>query len=157
MMTKLRSLLLVLTVLSTACVSYVATDVSQVSPQDKVRLELDAEQVNELITFVDPANRSITGRVVNVDTDSLAIVLRTPAAFTQVSIHRRSILGAHVGVADTKKNFIGSLVIVGAVAAIAVKGFQGNGNSRVGDGGGIDETRVPFFGFRIPFSFGFGR
>ena len=108
MMTKLRSLLLVLTVLSTACVSYVATDVSQVSPQDKVRLELDAEQVNELITFVDPENRSITGRVVNVDTDSLAIVLRTPAAFTQVSIHRRSILGAHGGVADTKKNFIGS-------------------------------------------------
>lgn len=157
MMTKLRSLLLVFMALSTACVSYTATDVSQVSPQDKVRLELDAEQVNELITFVDPATRSVTGRVVNLSADSISIALRTPAAFTQVSIPRRSIVATHVGLADTKKNLLVSAVIVGAVAFLAVKGFEGNDHLPTGDGGGIDETRVSLFGFRIPFSFGLGR
>jgi len=156
-MNKLRALALVLTTLSAACVSYTPTDVSQMSPQDKVRLELDAEQLNELVTFVDPATRSITGRLVDVSADSVAIVLQTPAAFTQVSIPRRSILGSQIGVANVKKNFIVSAVIVGAVAALAVKGFKGRDSSPIGDGGGIDETRVPSVGFRIPFSFGLGR
>ena len=157
MMIKMRWTVLVFAVFSSACMSYVQTDVSEIAVQDKVRLELDAEQVNELITFVDPATRTVTGRLVNTSTDSVSIVLQTPASFTQVSIPRRSILGAQRGVVDTKKNIFVSAAIVGAVAALAVKGFEGNDRTPGGDGSGIDETVVPFFGFRIPFSFGLGR
>lgn len=154
---KSRSLLLALVVALSGCVQYVPADVSELRPDDKVRLQLEDAELAKLLAFADASDRSVTGRFVASTGDSLSVVLRTPAAYTQVSIPRRSIVRLNRGVPDNRKNFIMSAALVGGVAALAVAGFEGRDQGPIGDGSGIDETRVSFFGFRIPFSLGLGR
>ncbi len=146
-----------LVLVPSACTSYVQTDVADLRPQDKVRLELEDEELAKLIAFADPATRSVNGRVVSSSIDSISVIVQTATAYTQVSIPNRSVVQAERGVADAKKNFIASALIVGAVAALAYAGFEGRQDNSTGDDTGIDESRVELFGFRIPFSLGFGR
>ena len=129
----------------------------QLPPQDRVRLELDQDQLAQLITYADAQRRSVTGRLVYTTPDSVAVILRTPASYTQVSIPRRSILRMERGKADAKKNVLVSAVVVGGVAALAVAGFEGRDQGPAGDGNGIDESIVQFLGLRLPFRIGIGR
>ena len=156
-MIKARSMFLLVVLVASGCVSYMPADLSDLSRQDKVRIELDPAELAELIRFADPATRSVTGRLVNTSADSVAVVLRTPSSYAQVSIPRTSIVQTHKAVSDNRKSFAVSAIIVGGIAALAVAGFQGRDNTPGGDGNGIDETLIPLIRWRFPFNFGFGR
>ena len=53
--------------------------------------------------------------------------------------------------------YLTTALVVGGAAALAVMGFEGGGRDSIGDDDGVDETWIPLLGFRIPFSFSFGR
>jgi len=155
-MSKLRPLLFAAVLVGTGCASYQPAEISTLKPQEKIRVELEPEELARLIGFADPRTRSVSGRFVDEIGDSVAIVVQTPSSYMQVSIPRGSIIQTERRVADNKKSFFVSAAIVGGVAAIAIAGFQGRGQGSIGDDTGIDETRIPLFGFGIPFSLGIG-
>lgn len=149
--------LLVLAGLTSGCASYRVAELSDLTSQDRVRLELEQQELARLIQFADPATRTVTGDFVGSGPDSVSVVVNTPGSYRQVQIPRSAILGTSRREVDNRKSFIISAAIVGGVAALAIRGFEGRDSGPGGDGGGIDESRVPSFKFRIPFSLGFGR
>ncbi len=156
-MVKFRPLLLVVLFGAAGCASYQPVEISSLQPSDQVRLELDQAELAKLLAFVDPSTRSVGGRFVNETGDSMAIVVQTPTSFMQVSVPLSSIVQTQLRTVDNRTTFLFSALAVGGVAFLAWKGFEGGGSDRPGDDTGIDETRIPLLGFRIPFSFSFGR
>jgi len=149
--------LLVFVGLSSGCASYQMAELADLTSADRVRLELEQQELARLIQFADPATRTVSGDFVAAGQDSVSVVVHTAGSYRQVQIPRSAVVGTSRRVVDNRKSFIISAAIVGGVAALAIRGFEGRDSSPGGDGGGIDESRVPSFKFRIPFSLGFGR
>ena len=155
-MAKFRLLLFVPLFAAAGCASYQPADISSLQPQEKVRLELEQNELARLIAFADPATRSVNGRFVNEIGDSVAIILQTPLSYMQVSVPRSSIVETRRRVVDNRKTFAFSALMVGGVAVLAAVGFSGGGSDPAGEDPGVDQTRIPLLGFRLPFSFSFG-
>lgn len=149
-------LLFVVLFAAAGCASYQPAEISSLRPQEKIRLELEQTELARLIAFVDPATRSVSGRFVNEIGDSVAIIVETPLSYMQVSVPRSSIVQTRRRVVDNRKTFMFSALMVGGVAALAVVGFEGAGSDPAGEDPGVDQTKIPLLGFRIPFSFSFG-
>ncbi len=154
-MKRVLSMLSILLV--AGCVSYVPADVSELKPQDKVRMRLEQQELARLVAFADPGRGTVTGRVLHATPDSIEVVVSTGGSYTQVAVPRSSILGLERGYVDRTKNVLVSAAFVGGVAALAVIGFEGRNENSVGDDTGTDEVRIPLFNIRIPFGLGFGR
>jgi len=154
-MASFRVPVLILLLVTAGCATYQPVELARVKPQENVRLELDAAELGRLIAYSDPGTASVHGRVVAVTSDSVAIVLRTPLSYAQVSVSRSSILGVGLKTVDNRQTFAFSALLVGGVAVLAYLGFDGGGSSVPGEGDGPDEFRP--LGFRLPFSLSFGR
>jgi hypothetical protein len=155
-MSKIRPLCILSVLLFTGCVKYVQTDVSQLKSTDRIRVELDQEQLALLRAFADNREGTVNGRFVEATADSVSMVVETPTAYQEVRIPRRSIIDTRLRKPDNKKSFVISVVLVGGIGALAAIGFEGRNNDPTGDDTGIDESRIPLFNFRLPFGFGFG-
>ncbi len=156
-MVKFRPLLFVVPFVLAGCASYQPTELSTLQPTDQVRLELDQTELARLLAFANTSTNSVSGRFVNQMGDSVTIVVETPSTFMQVSVPRSSIVQTSRREIDNRKSFFFSALVVGGAAALAVMDFAGGGRDSIGDDTGVDETWIPLLGFRIPFSFSFGR
>ena len=156
-MVKFRPLLFVVPFVLAGWASYQPTELSTLQPTDQGRLELDQTELARLLAFANTSTNSVSGRFVNQMGDSVTLVVETPSTFMQVSVPRSSIVQTSRREIDNRKSFFFSALVVGGAAALAVMGFEGGGRDSIGDDDGVDETWIPLLGFRIPFSFSFGR
>ena len=138
------------------CMSYAQTSISELEPEQKVRVVLDDAEVPRLLEYVDDRTRSVSGTFLREEDDSVVVVLSSPGSYAEVSIPKTGILTAERGKVSATKNIIGSAAIVGAIAAAAVMGFDGGGGENPDVGGGTDEFR-PLLLISIPLTLFFGR
>lgn len=139
-----------LVLLSSGCVSYAQTSVAELAPTDRVRIELDDSELPRLLEYVDDRSRSVSGNFVREAGDSVVVVVRAPGAFAQVAIPAAAIVSVERGEVSAAKNIVGSLVIVGGVAVVAVAGFDGGGRDGPDPGDGTEEFRAGSLLFRLP-------
>ena len=85
-MANLRPLLFVVLFAASGCASYQPAEISTLQPTDQIRLELDQTELARLLAFANTSTRTVSGRFVNQMSDSVTIVVRTPASFMQVSV-----------------------------------------------------------------------
>lgn len=140
--------------LATGCYSYAPVELSEIQPEQTVRMGLSDAELVRLRAFSDPREGTVSGSFVSAGRDSISLVVRTPLAYQQVSIPRSSILESHVRRADPTRNLIVSGALVGAIGLAAYLGFEGRGGEKAGPGPQPDETLVPLFTFGLPLPFG---
>ena len=145
-----------LALLSGGCVSYAQTDIASLHPQDRIRVEVADSELPRLLQYVNTDSRQVSGTFLEASGDSVSVVLRSPGSFAEVSIPLANIVLVERGQPDVKRNLLGSAVIVGGIAAIAVLGFEGNSKEDIDLGGGTDEMRPPVVRLRFPFAIRIG-
>lgn len=155
-MSRYLALLPALSLSAGGCVSYAQTAIGELEPNDRVRVEIEDTEVARLLQFVDDRSQTVSGSFVWASADSVAVVVRTPAAYSQVTIPRGAILALERGQTSATKNIIGSAVILGGIATAAVLGFEGGGEESIDLGGGTDEFRARAVLFSVPLRLLFG-
>ena len=138
------------------CVSYAQTNIASLSPQDRVRVQVADSELPRLLHYVNTDSRQVSGTFVEASGDSVTVVLRSPGSFAEVSIPRSGIVLVERGKPDVKRNLLGSALIVGGIAAIAVLGFEGDSKEGIDLGSGTDEMRPPVVRLRFPFAISVG-
>ncbi len=137
--------------LLSGCYRYVPTELSDVRPQQTVRVRVADEAMPAVRNFVEPREATVSGRVVAVRPDSVELRLETPVAFRQVTLPRSWVLDSSVREVDKGKSFLISAALVGAVGYLAYLGFEGRGGGQAIPGPQPDEQRIPLLELALPF------
>ena len=152
-----RPLILALAVFLAGCHYYAPAEIQTLAPQERIQVELEDDEVTRLLAYVDPRSRTVKGQFVDQAGDSMTMVVRTPLAYSQVTIPNSGIVGLQRREVDNKKSFIFSAAAVGAVAVLAYLGFEGSSSPMGSEGDGAESALIPFLSFAVGLPFGIGR
>ncbi len=92
----------------------------------------------------------VGGRFIEVRGDSVTLLLTTPTAFSQVAVHRESILSLERRDASNGRSLLLSAAIVGGVAALAYLGFDGGSEGGPPADDDVGDALRPGLLFQIP-------
>lgn len=137
--------------LLSGCYRYVPVEMSEVRPEQTVRVRVADEAFPRVRNFVDAREGTVSGQLLELGADSVELRLETPVAFQPVTLSRSHLLETSVREVDKGKSFMISAALVGAVGYLAYLGFEGRGDGRAVPGPQPDEQRIPLFELALPF------
>lgn len=139
-----------LLVTSAGCATYREVAVDDLPAQQPVRLQLTAEELVKHLDFIGGDRRHLTGRFVEVRSDTAVFVLTTPIAQQQVTIPLDAIVVAERKDPDHVRSILLSSAVVGTVATLAYLGFEGNQNTDPDGPGPVIDAFRPTFRLVLP-------
>lgn len=107
------------------CATYRSATVDDLSPQQRVRIQVEPEVLADLVAFADGPEGSIGGRFVGLRGDSAAFRFETPSSYREVAIPRTAIRGVERRESSPARNVALSVAVVGGIGVLAWLGFEG--------------------------------
>ena len=147
--------LFVLVLLAAGCSTYSRVSIGELPAQQRVRMQLTAEELGRHILFASGNLGYVSGRFVEARGDSAIFVLTSSTAHSQVSLPVESILRLERKDPNLGRSFLFSAAIVGGVATLAYLGFEGQENSGPNPDEDITDQFAP--GIRIAIPLGWTR
>ncbi len=117
---------------SVGCATYRQTPLEELSQRQPVRVRLAPEEFVRNVAFASGPQGLVGGRFVEARGDSVTLLLTTPTAFSQVTVHRNSILSLERKETSRRRSLLVSAAVVGGVAALAYLGFEGGSEGEPG-------------------------
>ena len=137
-------------VLGGGCATYQQVAVTDLPPQQRVRMRLTTEELARNITFATGNQGFVSGRFVEMRGDSATFVLTSSTGFSQVVLPLESILGLERKDPAHGRSALLSVAFVGGVATLAYLGFEGDQGSETGGDEDPIDALVPVIRFMIP-------
>ncbi|MDE2804960.1 MAG: hypothetical protein OXN18_07425 [Gemmatimonadota bacterium] len=132
------------------CATYQQVTVPELPPQQRVRMQLAAEELARNIAFASGNQGYLSGRFVEARGDSAVFVLTSSTGFSQVVLPVDAILQLERRDAAQGRSFLLTVGLVGGVAALAYFGFEGSQGSETGGDEDTVDALVPLVRFTIP-------
>lgn len=137
-------------VLGGGCATYQQVAVTDLPPQQRVRMRLTTEELARNITFASGNQGFVSGRFVEMRGDSATFVLTSGTGYSQVVLPLESILGLERKDPAHGRSALLSVAFVGGVATLAYLGFEGDQGSDTGGDEDPTDALVPLIRFMIP-------
>ncbi len=143
-----------------ACYTYVPSSLSEVTPEQEVRLRLGAVEAARLEDFARDGGRAVEGRVLSQDGDSVLVRVeshselrgvRVQTLYQRIHVSRPAVLDVELRELDKGRTYLVTGAGVAAAALIAVDRLQGGGSDTPPNGGTPNEALIPLLNLRLPF------
>jgi len=131
------------------CATYRPVTVDDLSPQQRVRIQVEPDVLADLVAFAEGAEGHLGGRFMEVRGDSVAFRFETPSSYREVVLPRSAVLSVAGRESSPIRSVALSAAIVGGVGVAAWLGFEGRASGDDGDDADTDAL-VPVFLFTIP-------
>jgi len=141
------------------CYRYVPSRLSEVGPEQDVRIRVAEDEASRLADFTRDGGRVVDGRVVEQGPDSLLVRVesrgelrgaRLQMLYQRVNVSRPAVLEIERRELDKGRTYLLTGAGVVAIAAVAAAGIAGGGSDTPPDGGGPQESVVPSSSLRVP-------
>jgi hypothetical protein len=137
-------------VLGGGCATYQQVAVTDLPPQQRVRMRLTTEELARNIAFASGNQGFVSGRFVEMRGDSATFVLTSGTGFSQVVLPLESIIGLERKDPAHARSALLSVAFIGGVATLAYLGFEGDQGSETGGDEDPIDALVPLIRFTIP-------
>ena len=137
-------------VLGGGCATYQQVAVTDLPPQQRVRMRLTTEELARNIMFASGNQGFVSGSFVEMRGDSATFVLTSGTGYSQVVLPLESILGLERRDPAHGRSALLSVAFVGGVATLAYLGFEGDQGSETGGDEDPIDALVPLIRFMIP-------
>ena len=131
------------------CATYRPVTMNDLSPQQRVRVQVEPEVLADLVAFAEGAEGHLSGRFVEMRGDSVAFRFETPSSYREVAMPRSAVLSIAGRASSPTRSVALSAAIVGGVGLAAWLGFEGRSSGDAGDDAETDAL-VPVLLFAIP-------
>ncbi len=132
------------------CATYQHAVVDDLSPRDRVRLEVDDSELPALVAFAEGPRGRLAGRFVGMAGDSATFQLQNATGYRTVTLAPASVVFLERRKPELARSLLLSGAIVGGVGVLAYLGFEGGGQGGDPDTGG-PEALTPLFFISFPF------
>lgn len=141
------------------CYTYVPSSLSEVTPEQDVRLRLGALEAARLEEFAGNGARVLDGRILSQDGDSLLVRVeshselrgvRVETLYQRIHVARPAVVDVELRELDKGRTYLLTGAAVAAVALIAVDRLQGGGSETPPNGGTPNEALIPMLRLRLP-------
>lgn len=148
-----------LALLLAGCYRYVPSRLSEVRPEEDVRIRLTADEASRLQDFTRDGGRAVDGKILEQAADSILVRVeslsevrgvRVQTLYQRVNVARPAVLEVERRELDKGRTYLLTGVGVAAVAAVAAAGIAGGGGEGPPDGGGPLESLLPASPPRVP-------
>ncbi len=146
----LPALFATLPALLAGCAAYRPAALTELPPQQRVRMLLAPDELARHILFAGSSQGFVNGRFVEVRGDSAVFVLTSSTAHSQVSLPVESILRLERKDVRHGRSLLLSAVLVGGVATLAYLGFEGEENTGPDPDDDLTDQLVPGIRIVIP-------
>lgn len=139
-----------LAVACAGCATYRSVAVDDLSPQQRVRVQVEPQVLADLVAFADGPDGSIGGRFVEVRGDSVAFRFETPSSYREVVMPKTAIRRVQRREASRARSVALSVAVVGGIGTLAWLGFEGRGGEGDDLPGDDPDALVPLLFFVVP-------
>jgi len=131
------------------CATYQHAAVDDLSPRDRVRLEVDDRELPALVAFAEGPRGRLAGRFVGMAGDSATFQLQNAAGYRTVTLAPASVVFLERRKPELARSLLLSGAIVGGVGVLAYLGFEGGGQGGDPEPDG-SEAFAPLFFVVLP-------
>lgn len=131
------------------CAAYHHAAIDDLSPRDRVRIEVDDRELPALIAFAEGPRGRLAGRFVGMAGDSATFQLQNAAGYRTVTLAPASVVFLERREPELARSLLLSGAIVGGVGVLAYLGFEGGGQGGDPDTDG-SEAFAPLFFISLP-------
>lgn len=131
------------------CATYQQAAVDDLSPRDRVRLEVDDRELPALVAFAEGPRGRLAGRFVGMAGDSATFQLENAVGYRTVTLAPASVVFLERRKPELVRSLLLSGAIVGGVGVLAYLGFEGGGQGGDPDTDG-SEALAPLFFISLP-------
>lgn len=132
------------------CATYRPVTVEDLSPQQRVRIQVEPDVLADLVAFAEGAEGHLGGRFVEARGDSVAFRFETPSSYREVVMPRSAIRGLERRESSPTRSVALSAAVVSGIGALAWLGFEGRDGSDDGRPGDEPDAMVPLVFFVVP-------
>lgn len=131
------------------CAAYQQAAIADLSPRDRVRIEVDDRELPALVAFAEGPRGRLAGRFVGMAGDSATFRLQNAAGYRTVTLAPASVVFLERREPELARSLILSGAIVGGVGVLAYLGFEGGGQGGDPEPPG-SEAFAPLFFISLP-------
>lgn len=158
MVRRLASVVM-LALLLGGCYRYVPSQLSEISPEQDVRLRLGIEESSRLQDFTRDGGRAVEGKILTQGADSLLVRVesmselkgvRVQTLYQRVNVSRPAVIDVERRELDKGRTYLLTGAGVAVIAALTASRIAGGGSDPSPGGGDPNESRrVPLLGVRF--------
>ena len=132
------------------CATYRPVTVDDLSPQQRVRIQVQPDVLADLVAFAEGAEGRLGGRFMETRGDSVAFRFETPSSYREVVMPRATIRGLERRESSPTRSVALSAAVVGGIGALAWLGFEGRDGPGADQPGDEPDALVPLLFFVVP-------